>query len=55
VGLGVAEVGTMGRPAMRVVGYCVVCRRVKYVTVRVASLATGAPTGVCDECEKEGR
>jgi hypothetical protein len=46
---------------MRLVGYCTVCHKIKYVQVTGHDLAmaqargSNVVSGICDDCEKEQR
>jgi len=40
---------------MRMIGYCVRCRRIKQVTVRPVDMARGVPSGICDACREDKR
>ena len=40
---------------MRLIGYCVRCRRIKRVTVNTATLGQAVPQGICADCEEERR
>ncbi len=38
---------------MRLVGYCVVCRRIRHVKISGPYRASGTPVGLCADCERE--